>query len=311
MPDVFYPIEDVVLQLCVRNPDAWNKYTNALVPSADVLDIAYDKWKTVQFAQNLGIAVPKTICPKNIGEVRELKSKWSGQVVIKPRKSSGSRGLRYVENPADLLPSYEEVSSIFKRPLIQDRIPIGGSGLGVFVLSSDRNEPLAVFGHKRLREFPISGGPSTLRVSYRDDQLIEKSIQLFRNMGIVGLAMAEYKFDPRINKPVLMEVNARFWGSLQLAISAGVDFPVLYHRTVLGMKFKPVRDYPSGVYCRWLLPGDILHFLKNPDRFKLQPNFFKFRGNGISYDILSIEDPLPVFGIFLESFRQLKNRLFC
>jgi hypothetical protein len=96
-----------------------------------------------------------------------------------------------------------------------------------------------------------------------------------------------------------------------LAISAGVDFPVLYHRTVLGMKFKPVRDYPSGVYCRWLLPGDILHFLKNPDRFKLQPNFFKFRGNGISYDILSIEDPLPVFGIFLESFRQLKNRLFC
>lgn len=309
-PDVFYPLEDAVLQLCVQNPDSWRTYTNALVPPAKILDAAYDKWKTVQFAQNIGISVPKTICPKSLDEVRELYLKWSGPAVIKPRKSSGSRGLRYVENPAELLSVYHNVSNIYKRPLIQDRIPKDGAGLGVFVLSNHKSQPLAVFGHKRLREYPISGGPSTLRVSYRDDDLIHQSIRLFQQMGLVGVAMAEYKYDARINKPVLMEVNARFWGSLQLAISAGVDFPALYHRAVLGIKFDPVLEYLSGIYCRWLVPGDILHFLQNPDRFHLEPNFFKFRGKRISYDILSVEDPLPVVGILVESFRKLKNRHF-
>jgi len=308
-PDVFYPIEDVVLSLCVQHPDSWASYTRAVVPTASVLEKAYDKWKTIQFARQLGVAVPKTYCPESIDEVAYLTSKWQGQAVIKPRKSSGSRGLRYVEKPSELLSVYKEVSTEYPRPLIQERIPKDGEGLGVFVLLNEEQETLAIFGHKRLREYPVTGGPSTLRESYRADKLIEQSVRLFKSMGLVGVAMAEYKLDLRINEPVLLEVNPRFWGSLQLAIHAGVNFPLLYHKTALALSVEPILDYPIGKYCRWLWPGDILHFLTNPNRFDLQPGFFKFWDSNVSYDIISADDPLPVLGIVLEGLRKLTKRV--
>jgi len=307
-PDVFYPIEDVVLSLCVRHPDSWKPYTRAVVPNASVLEQAYDKWKTIQFARQLGVAVPKTYCPESIDEVADLASKWNGYVVIKPRKSSGSRGLRYVEKPSELLSVYKEVSTEYPRPLIQERIPKDGEGLGVFVLLNEEQETLAIFGHKRLREYPVTGGPSTLRESYRADKLIEQSVRLFKGMGLIGVAMAEYKVDTRIKKAVLMEINPRFWGSLQLAIFAGVDFPLLYHKTALNIDVEAVLDYPLGKCCRWLWPGDILHFLSNPNRFNLQPSFFKFCGSNMSYDIISADDPLPMLGIVLEGLRKLARR---
>ena len=77
-PDVFYPIEDVVLSLCVRHLDSWKPYTRAVVPNASVLEQAYDKWKTIQFARQLGVTVPKTYCFENIDEVADLASKWQG-----------------------------------------------------------------------------------------------------------------------------------------------------------------------------------------------------------------------------------------
>jgi predicted ATP-grasp superfamily ATP-dependent carboligase len=118
--------------------------------------------------------------------------------------------------------------------------------------------------------------------------------------------MVEFKVDPRDNEPKLMELNPRFWGSLALAIHAGVDFPYLLYRMAMGEEFEPIVEYEVGVRCRWLLPGDILHFLHNPDRFRLEPSFFRFRGT--HDDILSREDPLPIVGLFLTLFSLLWDK---
>ena len=54
----------------------------------------------------------------------------------------------------------------------------------------------------------------------------------------------------------LMEVNTRFWGSLQLAIDAGVDFPALLVSNELGLGLKAPVAYKVGQRLRWLL-GDL------------------------------------------------------
>ncbi len=54
-----------------------------------------------------------------------------------------------------------------------------------------------------------------------------------------------------------------------------------------------VVNYAVGVKCRWLIPGDLLHFIKNPGRLRLKPNFFDFT---IKDDIISLKDPLPILG---------------
>jgi hypothetical protein len=57
-----------------------------------------------------------------------------------------------------------------------------------------------------------------------------------------------------------MEINGRFWGSLQLAIDAGVDFPVLLVDAALGRPHPPATDYRHFVRSRWLW-GDIDHLI--------------------------------------------------
>jgi len=56
--------------------------------------------------------------------------------------------------------------------------------------------------------------------------------------------------------PYLIEVNARFWGSLQLAVDAGVDFPWMLYRLAAGESVPPVDSYRIGIRNRWLL-GDL------------------------------------------------------
>ena len=51
--------------------------------------------------------------------------------------------------------------------------------------------------------------------------------------------------------------------------------------------------------CRWLIPGDLLHFLSNPNRMKLEPSFFRFRDENLSYDICSWDDFGPLVGRLL------------
>ncbi|MBW2292235.1 MAG: ATP-grasp domain-containing protein [Deltaproteobacteria bacterium] len=272
------------------------------------MEISYDKWKTFQLANEVGVPIPASHCPESVEQVRDLVRDWQGGAVIKPRKTSGSRGMLYVDRPDQLEAAWVEVSRDYPRPMIQERVAASGEGLGVFVLIDEHDELVALFGHKRLREYPIAGGPSTLRVSHRDDALVEQSLRLLRAMNFRGVAMVEFKVDPARGEPVLMEVNPRFWGSVALAVASGVDFPLLYHRAAARIPQSPVLEFEPDIYCRWLLPGDFLNFLTNPDRMRMDPSFFRFFGPNLFYDILSLRDPAPMLGILIESLRRIMGR---
>ena len=58
--------------------------------------------------------------------------------------------------------------------------------------------------------------------------------------------------------PFLMEINARFWGSLQLSVSSGVNFPLLAAKLAQGKRLPNPSGYRLGVQNRWLL-GDLDH----------------------------------------------------
>jgi predicted ATP-grasp superfamily ATP-dependent carboligase len=135
----------------------------------------------------------------------------------------------------------------------------------------------------------VQGGPSTLRESTHDPELLGSAIRLLKALDWYGVAMVEFKVDPRDNVPKLMEINPRFWGSLELANAAGVNFPWLLYQTAMGRLPEPTFDYSVGVRCRWLVPGDILHFISNPERFHLEPGFFSF-GGGMHYDDFARDD---------------------
>jgi predicted ATP-grasp superfamily ATP-dependent carboligase len=76
--------------------------------------------------------------------------------------------------------------------------------------------------------------------------------------------MVEFKKDSRDGTYKLMEINAKFWGSLDLSIASGVDFPYLTVIMALEGDIQPVLEYNKDMKFRWPFPDDTLHMLANP-----------------------------------------------
>lgn len=304
--DLIMPMEEETLLLLAQHREEFAPLARLPIPPYQDIVKVRDKGWLLRHASQQGIPTPRTVCAEDSTDLDAIKDMIPPPWVIKPRVSSGSFGIAYVEREKDLPEAYRKVHSQFPFPLIQERIPPEGEAFGVSALLNHGGQVQACFVHRRLREYPITGGPSTLRESVRHPQIEELGIRLLQSLDWYGVAMVEFKVDPRDNQPKLMELNPRFWGSLALAIHAGVDFPYLLYKMAMGEEFEAIVDYEVGARCRWLLPGDILHFLHNPNRFHLKPSFFRFRGT--AYDILSLDDPLPAMGSFLTLFSLLWDK---
>jgi predicted ATP-grasp superfamily ATP-dependent carboligase len=292
-------MEEDTLLLLAQHRERFAPITRLPFAAYDKLLFARDKLKVLRQAEALNIPTPRTYEITSIDEIDPLTGKLQYPVVVKPRVGSGSAGMCYVSEPSQLSPALERLFLSGQLPLVQERLPADGAGIGASFLLDQEHQIRASFIHRRIREYPVEGGPSTLRESIIHDQVRHDGARLLQNLHLTGVAMVEFKIDSRDGKAKLLEVNPRFWGSLALAINAGVNFPYLLTLMALELDFPPVLDYRLGHFCRWLLPGDILHFLKNPGRWHLKPSFFQFRKPNLTYDIVDLKDPLPILGSVL------------
>jgi predicted ATP-grasp superfamily ATP-dependent carboligase len=300
--ECLFPMEEETLLLVARHREEISRHTYLLIPDLDKIEFVRDKGNLLRFAESHGIPAPKTWHEPPTPTLPPWGGGEGEGYVIKPRVSSGSFGIAYVRKREDLIPLYQKVHAQYPFPLVQEWIPDGGGTFGFSALFDDGSNVKAAFIHKKLRMYPIQGGPSTLREGVEHPQIMALGLSLLKSLNWTGVAMAEFKVDPRDGIPKLMEVNPRFWGSLHLAIISGVDFPYLILKVARGDKFDPILTYTVGKRCRWLLLGDILHFLNNPHRFHVDPPFFHFFDPDMCYDIVSQEDPLPTLGAMATFF---------
>lgn len=223
-----------------------------------------DKGAAAAAAQALGIRVPRQARADTPGAQVDL-SALEPPFVVKPAHSVAGDAITRAKHPVVHAADVAEARDVLARlpatafpALVQERIT--GAGIGVFMLVWN-GALLAAFAHRRLREKPPAGGVSVYAESIAvDDAVLARSRRLLEHFGWNGVAMVEYKLDGATGEPVLMEINGRFWGSLQLAIDAGVDFPRLLVDAALGRPVTPVTSWRAGVRGRWFW-GDVDHGL--------------------------------------------------
>jgi len=305
--EVIFPMTDDTVIPIVKHKKEFSKHTIVPLPDYDILINAIDKAKTLRIAMENNIPCPKTHFINELSDIDDIKDNLVYPVIIKPAKGYGARGVELCKSYEELRLKSREVYAVHGSFLVQEYIPHGDE-VGVYALFSFDSEPRAVTVQKRIRSYPVSGGPSTLRETIKDGitkEAVEIAFKLLKALRWVGVAMVEFRTDPRDGIPKLMEVNPRFWGSLQLSILAGVDFPYLLYKLVTEGDIEPVMDYKEDVKCRWLLPGDILWFLSAPNKIGNLREFCRFRTN---YDIISFEDPGPTFGFMIATVRYLFDR---
>lgn len=206
-----------------------------LTPRADPLAMVLDKTRTLAAAATVGIDGPPTWQPL-AGEDFAARAtalpypvilKWSDPPAIWERLTAAGLSFEKTQFAAtanDLLRLLARYDALNVWPMVQGWC--GGHGFGQMVMMAGGTARLR-FQHRRLREFPASGGVSTLcetvPLSMHAAQM-EKSEALLRAIGWEGPAMVEYRHDPATGTYWLMEINGRFWGSLPLASQAGAEF---------------------------------------------------------------------------------------
>jgi predicted ATP-grasp superfamily ATP-dependent carboligase len=274
------------------------------MPSLDAFRALSDKAALRERALAAGIAFPAQCEARDADEARRYGAAVRYPIVLKPARSvnAGTKlAVAHAADRAQLDAHLRRLPPAAYPLLLQERIV--GPGVGVFLLRWD-NEIVATFMHRRLREKPPSGGVSVYAESIAPDRaLMERAAALLRDWQ--GVAMVELKMDAATGTPYLMEVNGRFWGSLQLAIDAGVDFPALLVACALGRRGRGPDSWRVGVRGRWWW-GEVDHLIARlrhsdatlalppdaPPRRRAWLDFAAGRGKD---QVFRLGDPAPFF----------------
>jgi predicted ATP-grasp superfamily ATP-dependent carboligase len=240
-------------------------------------------------AREIGIPVPDTFRPPSMNKAESLIKHMNFPVVIKHTIGSGRKSVRIARNRDDFRTGYALLSRSQPRPMIQEYVP--GGGYGYFALLR-KGEVLVEMTHKRIHEYPPEGGPSTMARSVYLPMAREMGRKLLRALNWSGVAMVEFRGeyeDESVNGGLkLLEVNPKFWGSLDLAIASGLDFPYLTYCMARGDPLPDHRGVEDIVF-RWIHPD--LDF--SLDTGRMMRYIAEFVDPSIKSD-LDLEDPGPL-----------------
>lgn len=253
------------LLLLNRHRTELERSLHVLTPTDDLLDAVLDKRACQAAAEAVGLRVPRTLQVSSLGEAQAAAGKlaypvvlkWSDPNAVADRLAAAGLELlktEYAHDTAELLERLARYERVAAFPMIQEYCP--GRGLGQMFLVCNGDVHLE-FQHERLHEWPPEGGTSSLCRAVplsRHGEARARSVALLKRLRWTGVAMVEYRYDRATGVYYFMEVNGRFWGSLPLAIAAGIPFaaglvavcgqgrPVPSHRS----------DYARLSCCYWI-----------------------------------------------------------
>jgi hypothetical protein len=302
--DVLNPI-DIAQMLCVIDAGRGHDLRSAtLLPPRQSLVVADNKELLTRHAQSVGLRCPRTVFRAEPSDIRDrARSELTFPCIIKFRGDNRETHWRpeerysIVRDAGSLCSEYRRMHDIEPYPIVQEYIE--GKGYGFFALYDRQRILKARFCHKRIREYPAQGGPSSCSESVFDAELDRIGRRLLESLEWQGLAMVEFKFDDVRKEHFIIEVNPRYWGSLPLAVYSGVNFPVLHVLSALERRYEPVLDYRLGRRIRFL-DRDILAVL---DHVRIEETVRKkmrllleLFDPTVRDGLISLDDIGPLFG---------------
>lgn len=303
-----------------------------IAPSQQALEIVLNKQLTLEMARGVGIDIPATVEPVSWAEFETLANSFQYPAVLKWKdpaavvRALNAAGLpmikaEYVYTPDELKAVGERYQPIGQWPLVQQYC--AGYGLGQFFYMH-QGQCIRRFQHQRIAEWPPEGGFSSVCDAVPLSQhgaLQEQSIALLKAIQWEGVAMVEYRFNPRNGKALLMEINGRFWGSFPLAVECGAGFALMAYSLESGLDNPALAAPKSGLRSRMVAteikrlvrivfqPGLIadrsFKVQKLPEISRFFADYFRPR---VSYYVGSMADPKPLFADIANLARKLINR---
>jgi predicted ATP-grasp superfamily ATP-dependent carboligase len=300
--ELIVPVHEDALVL-QKHADRLPRSVTVAAPPADKLETGLDKWKIVCVARNAGVETPHTFAPSSATEMDECLRRLPVPVVVKTRRGNSGKGVVISQSRAEAAVTFS--SLVTRLSLPTDQLPlvqefVDGTGFGSCFLAK-QGRVLACFVERYLQCKQDGFGTSVMRIPMESAQAVEATKAMAQALDWTGVGHFDFIESGDGQRRVLIEMNPRFWGALQMAIANGYDFPrALVEMVTSGQpspdSIRPVDDPVAGV---WVV-GQTAATLRGVALGRLRAPLYthallrSFRGR-LSYDDWSRKDPAPFF----------------
>jgi predicted ATP-grasp superfamily ATP-dependent carboligase len=295
---VLYPTRDEMVAAFAKHRDELSTLFRVPTPAWESIRPAWDKRRTYELANELGIPAPATVTVDDAAELRG--SDLTLPVALKPAIKehfiyvTKVKALR-ADSPDELDEVFRQTCTVIppREVMVQELIPGNGECQFSYCAFFKDGKPIAKMLVQRARQRPALFGRSSTYVETVDKpELEEPSERFLRAIDYYGLVEMEYKLDARDGRYKLLDVNTRTWGSHTIGWPAGVDFAYMLYRDQLGQEVEPVRARAGVKWIRFAtdLPTSLEQIFRG--RLSWRP----FLKSLTSFDIEAVfarDDPLP------------------
>jgi len=235
-------LNDLELPLIAKNKAAFKENgITAIISDSPVIDICFDKWKTKEFLDSIGLNTPKTFV--NLQQAIDAlnSGELSFPVVVKPRWGSASIGVEFPDSIEELQLSYQLLALRLSKTilgeaskedfdqaiLIQEKLK--GYEYGMDVLNNLNGEYVAAFAKRKLA---MRDGETDKAMSVEDSRFTE----IGKKLGIALKHIGNLDVDVFETEKGLyvLELNPRFGGGYPFTYEAGVNIPKILVEWIKG-----------------------------------------------------------------------------
>lgn len=248
LPDALKSNPDFVIAVWASSVHLLSKqaYKKTVIPSIDLVEICLDKYLTYQAAVKAGVPAPFTCTYKEFLALETV----SGRFVLKQRSELDKAPVYYFQGKEEL----EQLPISYKETAVVQQY-VKGEAIGFFALYQE-GKLLRYYIHRRIREYPQSGGPSVAAETIFIPSVLDAGKRLLDELKWHGVAMVEFKYDTATDTPYVIEINPKFWGSTELGLAAGINFGDLLWKMYRTEQLLPQGDAPDYKRIRFYWPLD-------------------------------------------------------
>lgn len=224
-------------------------------PHADVVR-AFDKLTLTQLASAAGIATPRTAIAGS-DDARSL----TGPTLIKARThwvagahdAPGHLPASILQDQSDAHRHLDTITAAGSEAILQELIE---GDLIAYVAVFSEGRVIAEMQQLAFNTWPADVGVSARAVTTPVDAALSKKVaNLLERLNWQGLAEIQFLRPPG-GEPHLIDLNGRFYGSMELARAAGLNLPALWADAALGRAPSRTHTARTGVHYQWL-EGDL------------------------------------------------------
>ena len=280
--EIVFPVDEHIIKIIAADKDAIRKVALlAPLPDLNTFTMAIDKGRLAEFLKGSDVPHPTTVrYAKGISD--KAIQGLPFPVIIKPIDQGNALGIYTFQSPAELLAFFES-QEVHHEYIVQPFID--GYDIDCSCLCSEG----------RILSYTIQRGilssknrfAAAVGIEFQHNEkvltVVERLMKLLRWSGVAHI---DLRYDRQADEIKVIEINARYWGSLLGSLHAGINFPLLAVKTAKGEAFEQ-KEYSLNRYFMGKSPlKKLWQTAWGPAKERV-----RLRDTSLYY---TLRDPLPV-----------------